>query len=59
MTATSNEKGGVAMDSLGGSAPSASDYSTTNIQVDGVDEADIVKNDGKYIYTVSYSYGRR
>ncbi|MBX4212057.1 beta-propeller domain-containing protein [Candidatus Pacearchaeota archaeon] len=28
-------------------------YSTTNNQVDGVDEADIVKNDGKYIYTVA------
>ncbi|MFH1631315.1 MAG: beta-propeller domain-containing protein [Candidatus Aenigmatarchaeota archaeon] len=28
----------------------ASDYSTTNIQVAGVDEADFVKNDGKYIY---------
>ncbi|MDP3026203.1 MAG: beta-propeller domain-containing protein, partial [Nanoarchaeota archaeon] len=32
---------------------SGSDYSTTNIQVEGVDEADIVKNDGKYIYAVS------
>jgi uncharacterized secreted protein with C-terminal beta-propeller domain len=31
----------------------SSDYSNTNIQVEGVDEADIVKNDGKYIYTVS------
>jgi uncharacterized secreted protein with C-terminal beta-propeller domain len=29
------------------------DYSTTNIQVEGVDEADFVKNDGKYIYVVS------
>jgi uncharacterized secreted protein with C-terminal beta-propeller domain len=29
------------------------DFSTTNIQVAGVDEADIVKNDGKYIYTLS------
>jgi uncharacterized secreted protein with C-terminal beta-propeller domain len=29
------------------------DYSTTNIQVQGVDEADFVKNDGKYIYTLS------
>ena len=35
------------------SATPSSDYSTTNIQVAGVDEADIVKNDGKYIYTVS------
>ncbi|MDP2906513.1 MAG: beta-propeller domain-containing protein [Nanoarchaeota archaeon] len=31
----------------------AEEYSTTNIQVEGVDEADIIKNDGKYIYTVS------
>ena len=30
----------------------SSDYSTTNIQVEGVDEADIIKNDGKYIYMV-------
>ena len=28
-------------------------YSTTNIQVSGVDEADTVKSDGYYIYTVS------
>ncbi|WOF15363.1 hypothetical protein F1737_01030 [Methanoplanus sp. FWC-SCC4] len=30
----------------------ASDYSTTNIQVEDVDEADFVKNDNKYIYIV-------
>jgi inhibitor of cysteine peptidase len=29
-----------------------SDYSTTNLQVDGVDEGDIVKNDGSYLYTL-------
>jgi uncharacterized secreted protein with C-terminal beta-propeller domain len=39
-------------------APSApdysdTDYSATNIQVAGVDEADIVKTDGEYIYLVS------
>jgi inhibitor of cysteine peptidase len=28
-------------------------YSTTNVQVAGVDEADIVKTDGKYIYVAS------
>ncbi|MBI5224082.1 beta-propeller domain-containing protein [Candidatus Micrarchaeota archaeon] len=28
-------------------------YSTTNIQVQGVDEADTLKTDGKYIYTIS------
>ncbi len=31
----------------------AGDYSTTNIQVTGVDEPDIVKNDARYIYTIS------
>jgi inhibitor of cysteine peptidase len=34
-------------------SPSASSYSSTNIQVEGVDEPDITKNDGKYIYTIS------
>jgi uncharacterized secreted protein with C-terminal beta-propeller domain len=34
-------------------APADSGYSTTNIQVAGVDEADIVKTDGVYIYLVS------
>jgi len=34
-------------------APAESNYSTTNIQVAGVDEADIVKTDGEYIYLVS------
>ena len=38
-----------------GAAPAekSEDYSTTNVQVTGVDEADIVKNDDKYIYVVS------
>ncbi len=31
----------------------ATDYSTTNIQVQGVDEADILKNDDTYIYLIS------
>lgn len=39
-------------DSGGGSAP-ATRYSQTNVQVEGVDEPDIMKNDGKYIYTLS------
>lgn len=29
------------------------DYSTTNVQVQGVDEPDFLKNDGKYIYVLS------
>jgi inhibitor of cysteine peptidase len=41
---------------MGGEADSgAVDYSITNIQVEGVDEADIVKSDGKYIYNFSGS----
>ncbi len=36
------------------SAPSP-DYSKTNIQVEGVDEADIVKCDGEYVYLASDS----
>lgn len=31
-------------------------FSTTNIQVSGVDEADKVKTDGQYIYTISNQY---
>jgi uncharacterized secreted protein with C-terminal beta-propeller domain len=41
--------GAVAESSRGG----AGSYSQTNVQVEGVDEADIVKNDDKYIYTLS------
>jgi uncharacterized secreted protein with C-terminal beta-propeller domain len=29
------------------------EYSTTNVQVEGVDEADVVKTDGTYIYAIS------
>ena len=32
-------------------APAASSYSSTNLQEAGVDEADTVKTDGRYIYT--------
>jgi inhibitor of cysteine peptidase len=44
-------------DAISAIAPSAesggaADYSQTNVQVKGVDEADIVKNDNKYIYTI-------
>lgn len=34
-------------------AAAPGDYSTTNVQVEGVDEADIVKTDGEYIYQVN------
>ena len=32
------------------------DYSTTNLQMEGVDESDITKIDGSYIYTVEDKY---
>jgi len=35
-----------------GGGAGADDYSQTNVQVKGVDEADIIKNDGKYIYLI-------
>ncbi len=37
---------------------SKDDYSSTNVQVEGVDEGDIVKTDGKYIY-VHKDYERK
>jgi len=36
-----------------GSSQASNDYSRTNVQVEGVDEADIVKTDGEYIYAKS------
>jgi uncharacterized secreted protein with C-terminal beta-propeller domain len=36
-----------------GETTSAESYSQTNVQIEGVDEPDIIKNDGKYIYTLS------
>jgi inhibitor of cysteine peptidase len=45
--------GGVVLEPSASDYFSISDYSTTNIQVAGVDEADIVKTDGEYIYVVS------
>ncbi len=33
---------------------SSGDYGTTNVQTEGVEEADIVKNDGRYLYQIIY-----
>jgi uncharacterized secreted protein with C-terminal beta-propeller domain len=44
---------GAADKSTESTTQSATDYSKTNIQVEGVDEADIVKSDGKYIYAIA------
>lgn len=38
---------------VGKKANSSDSFSTTNIQVEGVDEADILKNDGRYLYVAS------
>tara|TARA_B100001971_G_scaffold188690_1_gene190198 strand:+ start:71 stop:1945 length:1875 start_codon:yes stop_codon:yes gene_type:complete len=44
-----------AMDEAAWVPGAASEFSETNVQVAGVDEADIVKTNGKYIYLVSYN----
>ena len=36
-----------------GSAETENDFSQTNVQVEGVDESDIVKTDGDYIYSLT------
>lgn len=33
----------------------STDYSKTNVQVEGVDEADIMKTDGEYVYLLDYN----
>ncbi|MCI8465686.1 MAG: hypothetical protein HFI63_07495 [Lachnospiraceae bacterium] len=40
------------VENTGKSAEASSDYSETNTQVKGIDEADIVKTDGNYLYVV-------
>jgi len=37
------------------SSSEATEYSETNVQVSGVDEADFVKNDGTYIYILAHN----
>lgn len=42
-----------ASETASGEASDQMDYSSTNVQVQGVDEGDIVKTDGNYIYQVN------
>lgn len=49
-TATSNSASIAESGSVKSQATADNNYSTTNTQVQGIDEADIVKTDGKYIY---------
>lgn len=44
---------GVMEDAMPEESGSDLDYSDTNVQVEGVDESDIIKTDGKYIYRLS------
>lgn len=50
------EYGSADVDLLEGSKEGGKDYSTTNLQMEGVDESDIAKIDGSYIYTVEDKY---
>lgn len=47
-------EGAVANDETTSESSEGTDHSSTYTQVDDVDEADVVKTDGKYIYHVSY-----
>lgn len=47
----SKSDGSFSADEAGGSSPDS--YSTTNVQEEGVDEADLVKTDGEYLYVLS------
>ena len=53
MAAPPMAKSADAAASSSASGAGAAGYSRTNVQVEGVDEADFVKNDGKYIYAIS------
>ena len=50
------EYGSAVVDLSEGSKEGGKDYSTTNLQMEGVDESDIAKIDGSYIYTVEDKY---
>ncbi|MBI3331753.1 beta-propeller domain-containing protein [Candidatus Peregrinibacteria bacterium] len=49
---TAAQQGKAANETAGMGGGSDGDYSRTNVQVEGVDEADIVKTDGTYVYFV-------
>lgn len=50
------EYGSAVVDLSEGSKEGGKDYSTTNLQMEGVDESDIAKIDGSYVYTVEDKY---
>ena len=50
-----NVSAGAVADTGSTAAKSSADYSRTNVQVEGVDEADWAKTDGRFIYQISGS----
>ena len=46
-------RGGAFFESFTSLKASTPEYSVTNVQIEGVDEADIVKTNGEYIYAIS------
>lgn len=44
----------VAFDSDSGGVPSGREHSETNVQVEGVDEADLIETDSDYLYTLTH-----
>lgn len=55
-TATGENKGSVTAQSSTADKNSDEEYSSTNTQFEDVDEADVVKTDGKYIYVCKNEY---
>lgn len=55
---SSQNNGSMKGDKESEATSSKTEHSETNTQVKGVDEADIIKTDGKYIYCFSSSYNR-
>ena len=55
-TAPGNESAKSADQNVAENSTGADDYSKTNTRTEGVDEADIVKTDGKYIYVLKNRY---
>ncbi len=51
--AVSEPSPSISLDSVSKTESGGSDYSTTNVQVENVDESDYLKNDSKYVYIVS------
>ncbi|MGN0493367.1 MAG: beta-propeller domain-containing protein [Acutalibacteraceae bacterium] len=54
-TASYTTKSEAGTNAASDNADGGTDHSGTTLQVEGVDEADIVKTDGKYIYILSYT----